>query len=104
MTNEQILNQAIDKAILNGFNSNIFKKNTKWYNGIFFSHDFAKAFWGNKLKTVCCQVDRIRKDGVLICEACGIRRHNFDMEVPWQYHLQTMVLEKEPLKYLEKFI
>lgn len=60
---------------------------------------FAKAFWGEKL----------------VCNECGTAWHYCRGESDcgcfraigieeWQYHLQTMVLEKEPLKYLERFI
>ncbi len=45
---------------------------------VIFSHSFAKSFWGEE-------------------ETPGVG-------VAWQYHLQYMVLEKEPLKYLEKFL
>ena len=52
---------------------------------IIFSHEFAKAFWG----------EQMTNDEMLINEYNDIR---------WKYHLQQMVLEKEPLKYLEKFL
>jgi hypothetical protein len=46
-------------------------------NVIIFSHSFAKAFWGEEKYTgIYC----------------------------WQHHLQMMVLEEEPLKYLEKWL
>lgn len=62
----------------------------RYYRDIF-SHDFAKAFWGEKTKT-----DRIYDCDYEIVD---------DRSLPaWQYHLQQMVLEKEPLKYLEKFL
>lgn len=47
---------------------------------IIFSHEFSKAFWGERFSK-----------GYLV------------REEGWKYHLQQMVLEKEPLKYLEKF-
>lgn len=56
---------------------------------IIFSHDFAKSFWGEEETHKeeecyygCCQV------GLLA----------------YKYHLQQMILEKEPLKYLEKYL
>ncbi len=99
MTNEQILKKAIEKAEKNGFNSVDFYYD---YGGIdfdtndvskyIFSHDFAKAFWGE---------ERIIDPNFYIY-------HNgeyFSSEPKeWAYHLRQMVLEKEPLKYLEKFI
>ena len=91
MTNEQILRKAISKAIKNGledipenweevFDIPEFFKLSMWA-GIIFSHDFAKAFWGEE-----------------------IIPEYFIKMTQWQYHLQKMVLEKEPLKYIEKFL
>jgi len=99
MTNEQILKKAIEKAKKNrwdGWNDwfveNWFEEwwkdtfhqegNFKRYYAIIFSHDFAKAFWGE--------------------ETIGI--DDISQIPTWQYHLQQMVLEKEPLKYIEKFL
>jgi hypothetical protein len=58
---------------------------------IIFSHDFAKAFWGEKAEEA-----QIMKYSDFSCNERGIPR--------WKYHLQQMVLEEEPLKYLEKFL
>ena len=95
MTNEQILKKAIEKAVENGYRSCIYISKGYWkydawyesmleenkYFQIIFSHDFAKAFWGLDFT----------KEGTY-----------FEVK-PWMYHLQKMVLETEPLKYLEKF-
>ena len=87
MTNKQILEKAIDKAIDSGFKID----NEYWFEelddlnipAVIFSHDFAKAFWGEEvLKNV----------------------GGFDCMLSWAYYLQQMVLEEEPLKYLEKFL
>lgn len=49
-----------------------------------FSHSFAKAFWGGE------QI---------------VNPEHFDhMLAKWQYHLQVMVLQEEPLQYLVKFL
>lgn len=111
MTNEQILKKAIEKAIENGWNiigkkfeidnENGFvvnwwvdKEQTQprqtWIETIIFSHDFAKAFWGEK---------DYRTETV--GELDARRNHN---KLCWEYHLQKMVLTKEPLRYLEKFL
>ena len=93
MTNKQILKKAIEKAFENGwkdgqkfldswFNGGIFMK--EWTPMVIFSHDFAKAFWGEENK----------------CEAFP----GFSTKLCWQYHLRQMVLEEEPLKYLAKFL
>lgn len=50
---------------------------------IIFNHDFAKAFWGEDMH---------------IGDEWWLERDN------WEHHLEVMVLEKEPLKYLEKFL
>lgn len=61
------------------------------WQALIFSHDFAKAFWKNspKYKVI---ID-IQKDDHAI----------YEYEY-WQYHLQQMVLEEDPIKYLEKFL
>ena len=93
MTNEQILRQAIEKAKKNGFKFEVIvpcyglecfgrKINAlmKVYHQIIFSHDFAKAFWGDEL--------------------------DYDPEgiASWRPHLQRMVLFEEPLQYLKKYL
>jgi len=80
MTKEQILKKAIEKAVKNGWVPKIqWKANPELYqSAIVFSHDFAKAFW--KLDDT-----------------------NYG-QGSWDEHLQQMVLEKDPIKYLEKFI
>ncbi len=99
MTNEQTLTKAIEKAIENGYNidpgwvidpvDNIVwpKTNTaSETNSVIFSHDFAKAFWGEE-------------------EYKPEFGRDFSLpSTPWQYHLQIMVLEEDPIKYLEKNI
>lgn len=64
-----------------------FKTDSKWFGirDFVFAHDFAKAFWGNELREIGGGYWK-----VILQE--------------WEYHLQQMVLEKEPLKYLEKFL
>ena len=110
MTNEEILNKAIEMAVKNGYEvvmsdaiSSVIAENKtsptfeKELNGfsriIIFSHEFAKAFWGEEENYYIR--GELTKDG---------QDWNDDLEPAWQYHLQQMVLEKEPIKYLEKFI
>lgn len=55
---------------------------------LIFSHDFAKAFW-NGIPEI------------------GIATDEFQTQLGklgWQYHLQQMVLEEDPLSYLAKFL
>lgn len=90
MTDKEILQKAIEKAEKNGFDYHG-EKNTHWVIDfiveypqiIIFNHDFAKAFWGDEI----------------------IKDHTWVMNIhQWQSHLQQMVLEKDKLKYIEKFL
>ena len=102
MTNEQILKKAIKKAKKNGWQEMLFQADLMGrarreglaktitdiypipYEAIIFSHSFAKAFWGEK-KTLIDVRDWKRKK-------------------VWELELQNMVVEKESLKYIEKFL
>lgn len=99
MTNQEILKKAIEKAVKSGYtcgsDMHYGQKDcvtflTEDYERpdeykIIFSHDFAKAFWGED------------------CVLCPTRAHSTH-EPAWQYHLQQMVLEENPIQYLEKFL
>ena len=121
MTNEQILKDAIEKAMKNGYMPIEYKgkevfdyitisglgvtfwKRTKWNRkkeypkcgtvlnvySIIFSHDFAKAFWGEK------KLPKHLKVGP---------ESSVNYWGGWQFHLQQMVLEENPLSYLERFL
>ena len=56
-----------------------------------FNHDVAKAFWGEEDILIDFTGT---PDGITDCSYLPA----------WQYHLRIMVLEKEPLKYMEKFL
>ncbi len=121
-SDKQILQKAIERAESNGFifikwwSNKLYKKygknydmdfiknvvisDSKVYINLIFNHDFAICFWGIEQ----------------VCEHSG---HKFDKNICWlhyednincygienyKYHLQQMILEKEPLKYLEKFL
>ena len=121
MTEQKILQLVIRKALERGWDA----PNKPWtkytqtnlfleppitfdeYASTIFSHEFAKAFWGEAEIVV---MDKIR-----------YRKHtNEDPNIPptylpdpeilstgaiaWQYHLQQMVLESDPLSYLAKFL
>lgn len=109
MTEKQILKKAIKKAIAGGysllgryevesrrgwldgkyqeepyikeFKGDVYERELPW-QVIIFSHAFNKAYYGDHIRN--------RIPGV------GLRE--------WQYQLQEMVLQKEPIKYLEKFL
>lgn len=98
MTNSEILIKACQKAEKNGWPGLLSPNESllmATYPIIIFNHDFAKAFWISNEK-VCPNCYNNHS-----CEVC--RTDGFYIDY-WQYHLQQMVLETEPLKYLEKFL
>jgi hypothetical protein len=115
MYKEQILSRAIDRASANGWPGAAATSSPKTvscgnagltaslnhrirnYRALLFSQDFAKAFWGEKNEPTC--------DGD--CRHCGqlLDLGVFWTIVPcWQYALHQMVLEDDPIKYLERFL
>lgn len=121
MKNEEILQKAIGKAESNGYrfgNPDLLKKvryiedeevwlykSGAYYaslHQIIFSHDFAKAFWGE---------EKVDEYGLTQSErelASHGRQglpgswgyHN----LAWKYNLQQMVVLENPLLYLEGFL
>lgn len=64
---------------------------------IFFSHDFAKAFWGEELtKELVGKTPHPESENG---EALV-----FEFKKKWKVHLQILVLEEDKLKYLSKFL
>ena len=114
MNNKEILTKAIEKAVENGLTwytktstediidlyVNIHDDLLRGrYREIIFSHDFAKAFWGEK--------DYEYTEELTAEEWAGGNGNHYGayfVGLEWQYHLQQMVLEEEPLKYIERFI
>lgn len=113
MTNEEILTKAIRKACGNGYNywnlidrkylsirvDGVFYKKSPYnfyrsIEGIIFSHEFAKAFWDRRAE---------EEDSGFIM-TYGIGGGGRPKDFYWQYHLQQMVLEEDPIKYLERFL
>lgn len=117
LTDREILYKVIEKAERNGYNfinyytelipcdsgDVLFETEIdslleclNLLNGIIFSKEFAKAFW--------------RKN--IVCIICGVKCENWQhcctnnnvVIENWKYHLQQLVLEKQPLKYLERFL
>ena len=110
MTNDKILKLAIDIAIKNGFKevSQFVSDTQNWEKAIrdgrffmvIFSHDFAKAFWGEGQADEQYNVmDKYWHD-TSCCSGGGC----FFQGRRWQYHLQQMVLEEDPIKYLEQYV
>ena len=117
MTNKQILEKAIKKAVKSEWKSTLelkwvknLKENqlidptgyyqyTGWIYQLIFSHDFAKAFWGKNEIIHTGTYEEFWEDGD------GYIDGGDEIELPaWQYHLQQRVLEEDKIKYLEKFI
>ena len=106
MKNEQILKKAIERAKKNRWEFADLYKSTldteyteaqnisDWY--FIFSHDFARAFWGEEM--MCSD-----------CERCHSRKGDCDtgtgnnME-EWKIRLRQMVVAEDRLKYIEKFL
>lgn len=106
MTNEQILKAAFIKAGDIGFDTvkgadvevsgslvKPYDDEDVWINAeaLIFDHSFAKAFWGEESGLIL--------EGDNNPDCAGER-----MGKLWQYHLQQMVLEENPIQYLEKFL
>lgn len=131
MTDKEILEKAIRKAVRNGYkiqekdgdkdmtefvmaNFDEFIENLfdiPSVNTVIFSHDFAKVFWGEE--EVCYDCGQILEadegDGLMCkncCEHAGWDDNlgDADGQSAWQYHLQKMVISENPIKYLEEFI
>ena len=100
MTNKEILQKAIDKAIDGGWEQEqpTFSGRPEWPNihiraddyspkDIIFNHEFAKALWGDEL----CYVALPGQSG----------EKRKEVQIPkWQAQLQQMVIAENPLKYL----
>lgn len=105
MTDKEIISKVFKKVSKNlellDFDSDNSHEELLIYKYIF-SHEFAKAFWGEEELSIVgkeystdlnCkyQFDDPYCDNEIIIPA-------------WKYYLTIMVLEEEPLKYLEKFL
>lgn len=108
---KEILEKAMDKAIQNGW-ENLWKNVTLTYttpkgcllrgqfpiHSIIFSHDFAKAFFPKGWTVYkqgrwqdCDEKQQYMSKSPFVYEK-------------WEYHLQKMILETQPINYLEKFL
>ena len=100
MTNYKILRKAIEKAEKTGYECHVcickevmsdYLKNGGFYRELIFDHDFAKAFWGEETEKIY---------GIT-----GMAHpHLAYFQPKWKYHLQRMVLEEDPILYLEQFL
>ena len=118
MTKGYILTKAIAIAKRNGLEiSNDFfteipvekwiQENQDLYFALIFSHDFAICFFGIDYVVVTgFDHDAIEVDLTEPENPIGSLMSNRDnIKIPmWQYHLAQMVLSKDPLIYLKKFV
>lgn len=116
MTNSQIIRRAVDQAVANGWDRGW----TDWwhdkifryghYEVIFFSHDFARAFWGEdrwehrKTKSKARKQCRVNPNITFDVPEHYVRRRY--KVLGWEYHIQKLALlsRDERFKYLEKFL
>jgi len=104
MIDEEIVIKAIEKAHENGYDwkkkgVGVAHLGEKYYidhiwcalETIIYSHEFAKAFWGEERVSDSWYSDW---NGITCLGAYNV----------WQVELQRMILEKEPIKYIEKFL
>lgn len=104
MSNAEILVKALEKACKNGWQP--FKERTRndlLKDGHFiFEHKFAKAFWGEGTGVICSLCRKDKKSRYDDCECGGCLEYDYMQR--WEVELQQMVLEENPIKYLEKFL
>ena len=110
MTEAEVLRKAIEKAMANGYATALVwdeetgtlcepgglpgKYQPVCANSVIFDHEFAKAFWGEEGIHVCGEPPHE-----------GEQRHKYHCAyVAWAWHLQQMVLEENPVKYLERYL
>ena len=121
MTNEQIFKQAIKWVINNGLNdepleefcdliSDAHQLSEDEYYSIIFDHGFAKRFFGEKMVCPHCELEGkaykidLYDENIYMCTTCERECRRIGTPLPiWQHHLQQMILEEQPLQYIENF-
>lgn len=96
MDNNQILKKAIKKAESKGWASPT-SDSVEWFNFecIIFGHDFAKCFFGE---------NEIDSSDLQFNDEYNVSHWIQNHTPKYIYHLQKMVLDENPLKYLERFL
>jgi hypothetical protein len=90
MNTQEILTQAIEKAVANGWVNSYGYRRYKIHEWklFIFEHDFAKALWGEEMLQVHRFIGTV--DGATA---------DYPQQA-WQCHLQQMVLAEDPIQYL----
>ena len=102
----EMIQKIIHKAVEGGFNWKDFKPSIESADPFFcmvFSHKFAKAFFGNPTQWMYLSHGEAMD---IVSEVPDKMEYYEEYEARngWQYHLQAMVIESEPLDYLKKFL
>jgi len=114
MTNKEILEKAIQKAIdggwdnpyvfrLQGWVTNAIEVEPGLWMPVIFNHDFAKSLWGG-VEYCRCPVSRKRVKRNPAFYADCICHHRWAKLDWWEYQLQQMVISDDPIKYLGEHI
>lgn len=119
MKNEEIIRKSLVKSVKNGFDWTDSKTSVDyvevcvggaWFyekdgtgayypiSQIIFSHDFAKALWGDEF-----DYDNSEDSSDVLSGYIGGYEWEFYGK-RWEAHLMMMVLSEDPIKYLEKFL
>jgi hypothetical protein len=123
MNREEILKKAIEKAVEGGlklsFNStHIFRVSAEQFNikrgnrltvyhinELLFSHEFAKAFWGEGNVCPDCGGKNIEQDLVYehtyYCDDC--REHTYVLE-NWKHRIRQLASSTDRLEYISRFL
>jgi len=110
-TNEEILREAVRKAHQTaGFpehwghpSFNLKGDMTSADYNLIFSHDFAKAFWGDGSEAYM-GVSTAKNAKQVYTFKRGDNSDFYTTQHAWEYHLQQMVLVENPLQYIENFL
>jgi len=128
MTNEQIFEKLIDKAVKNGFDIKPFLpaipskniKKDKWIKvlmaqkeKIWFNHNFAKAIWKSEdqeytnLHCKKCDKRYVEYEKANYCKTCGgkviEKKFSYKYE-PWIWTIGELARERNRFKYHKEFI
>lgn len=72
---------------------------------IIFTHAFLKAFFGEGIQWFCMYCGRLRPIDVDTSrDKCKICEHDAESLTEWTYRAQKMVLEKDRLQYIRRFL